>query len=633
MSRIIAAVGFAIALAGCGEARRLSASADAASCGRCHVSAEGVGAAPSSGAHAAHVRVLGSRACEHCHPDPRVGSNAHMNGRVNVVFGELATHDDALSPRLDPDTLSCSAVYCHGAFVGGNESNAPAWTSVGEGAAACGTCHGLPPAATHGAVPADLRACAGCHATTVDAEGEVIAGGDHLNGRIDASQDRCTSCHGTIGGAGARSSHLAGAEASSCPTCHQPSPDGHFRLPALDASCVACHDGDGEVLSGRTPPPLPGWNDTRAGDWHGARAGTGYGGTLEAPYARGQGPLACTACHDRHASANAFLFASTVNGTAIPAATIDRAGVGAETLCSACHAGERHAGCISCHDADPEPPGAPCFSCHGHEGIRNWPPPAGGHYFGSCDHCHGGWAPTPEYAAPAITQGPAASGVTATSATMRWWTGEKATSYVEYGVGTAASIAGDDALVNAHVVTVTGLRPSTTYVWRARSSDQFRNVTESPLQTFTTCGPDDVPRPDLATVSAGTVTPNTTVVATLLWYGVTAPSSTAIEYEVQLASDPTFTFLQDADLGRTDATLATGNSGWIPGAPTQDSSWPPRPALGFDVMLTNLPQDDCMSPPDPNVYYFRVRARDQTGKVSEWSTPGSFTAMAWDEWC
>jgi hypothetical protein len=36
---------------------------------------------------------------------------------------------------------------------------------------------------------------------------------------------------------------------------------------------------------------------------------------------------------------------------------------------------------------------------------------------------------------------------------------------------------------------------------------------------------------------------------------------------------------------------------------------------------------------EPNVYYFRVRARDALGNVSEWSGTGSFGAMAVDVNC
>jgi predicted CXXCH cytochrome family protein len=481
-------------------------------------------------------------------------------------------------------------------------------------------------------MPADLAGCVRCHATTVDAAGTVVAGGTHANGRVEGQYDvDCLACHrGVAGGATVRSSHLGAEPALDlCRTCHgavQQQADGHYRLPSdpsfPDATCLGCHDGEGQALGGRTPPVLLGWTDTAAGDFHGARAGAGSGGTLKAPYGRGQDPVPCGACHDEHASANAFLIAASVNGTAIPAAAIDRAGVGAEVLCAACHEGERHGSCSGCHAVDPEPPGSPCFWCHGHEGIVRWYPPE------ACDGCHTINQPATEYVPPVVTS-LTVSGVTATSATIRWYTGELATSWVEYGVGTAGSAVGGIDIVYGHAVTLTGLSPSTTYVWRVRSSDPFRNVTTTELRTLATIAADAVPTPDLAPVDlAGAYAPSTTVVAGLRWYLVTAPSGTAIEYEVQLAADASFTVPASADLAAIDATLATGNSGWIAGTPAPDGS----AAVRFDVTLTDLPQDDCVST-QPAIYWFRVRARDQTGKVSEWSAPASFAAMAWQMIC
>ena len=57
-----------------------------------------------------------------------------------------------------------------------------------------------------------------------------------------------------------------------------------------------------------------------------------------------------------------------------------------------------------------------------------------------------------------------------------------------------------------------------------------------------------------------------------------------------------------------------------------------RPALSYPAMLTNIPQDICWEFL-PNVYYWRVRARDQQGNVSDWSQTGTFGAFAGDPWC
>jgi hypothetical protein len=56
------------------------------------------------------------------------------------------------------------------------------------------------------------------------------------------------------------------------------------------------------------------------------------------------------------------------------------------------------------------------------------------------------------------------------------------------------------------------------------------------------------------------------------------------------------------------------------------------PALSHPATLTNVPQDWC-GEIVPNVYYWRVRARDQQGHVSEWSPAGTFGAFAGDPLC
>jgi predicted CxxxxCH...CXXCH cytochrome family protein len=175
----------AVALAACGDAREVSPGS--ARCVRCHFGAEDLPAAASAGAHAAHLRALSPElVCASCHPDPRAGSATHGDGRVDVALGALATNGGAPA-HLDPQTLACTSVYCHGAFAGGSPANAPVWTAVGAGQADCGTCHPLPPADHLPGVPADPAACGACHAGTVDPAGQILVGGGHVNGAVDRS--------------------------------------------------------------------------------------------------------------------------------------------------------------------------------------------------------------------------------------------------------------------------------------------------------------------------------------------------------------------------------------------------------------------------------------------------------------
>jgi hypothetical protein len=65
------------------------------------------------------------------------------------------------------------------------------WTQTG--GAACGTCHGVPPATpAHRGVPATLASCTTCHPRTIDATGTIIltpgpgvVTSTHINGVVD----------------------------------------------------------------------------------------------------------------------------------------------------------------------------------------------------------------------------------------------------------------------------------------------------------------------------------------------------------------------------------------------------------------------------------------------------------------
>jgi predicted CxxxxCH...CXXCH cytochrome family protein len=74
--------------------------------------------------------------------------------------------------------LTCAGTYCHG----GAE---PAWTRLDQGEAACGTCHGVPPATPAHAPTLTLRDCHTCHAGSVDAFGNILTNGRHLDGNVD----------------------------------------------------------------------------------------------------------------------------------------------------------------------------------------------------------------------------------------------------------------------------------------------------------------------------------------------------------------------------------------------------------------------------------------------------------------
>ena len=89
----------------------------------------------------------------------------------------------------DHETGVCSNVYCHGEFKwngSGNLDNDPVWTTVDGTQAACGTCHGLPPAPPH----FNGDQCSMCHGSVVDENRNIINKEKHMNGEYNIGASR-----------------------------------------------------------------------------------------------------------------------------------------------------------------------------------------------------------------------------------------------------------------------------------------------------------------------------------------------------------------------------------------------------------------------------------------------------------
>lgn len=161
------------------------------------------------GAHGRHLYGGGSSAvmtvaCSECHTVPgSIYDAGHMNnanGRATMAFGGMATlATNGITPAASYSTtaLQCSNTYCHGAWqltvTGSSYSwaydstaitgsfGAPSWTA-GSSAAACGSCHGLPPA---GHKPSALTFCSSCHIGVMDASGNIVDKTKHMNGKVN----------------------------------------------------------------------------------------------------------------------------------------------------------------------------------------------------------------------------------------------------------------------------------------------------------------------------------------------------------------------------------------------------------------------------------------------------------------
>jgi predicted CxxxxCH...CXXCH cytochrome family protein len=252
---------------------------------------------------------------------------------AEVTFAGIAVNGVNPPPAWDRTSATCSSTYCHGATMGGST---PVWTRVGQGEAACGTCHGAPPPTPHPAVPEGLSGCSVCHNLTIDGTGQLIPpseGGAHLNGILEASGhdalwmdtsdptfhaysvnrnlQSCTGCHGAA--------LDGGAVGVGCGDCHD------RNLPAGVASwsvnCVMCHGG-GDNQTGA--PPKATWGN--AGD-------SARGGGIADPLRVGAHSkhlsttlttsVTCSSCHV--VPAQALAPAHAVNGDSI--ATVTWSGV------------------------------------------------------------------------------------------------------------------------------------------------------------------------------------------------------------------------------------------------------------------------------------------------------------------
>ena len=322
----LAAVAIAVAMPGCGDSRAITGLAAGGLCVACHGGVDnGSGAPPndtrgrtdttliSVGAHSTHVAA--GLDCDACHVKPSaVSSPGHGDGHVTLTWGPRATGNGTTSPSFDETTGRCAGTWCHGSFPGGNGANTPRWTHVGEGDAACGTCHGIPPAS--GGHP-QRTGCGTCHAGYTSTS---VNAATHLNGTIDVLPLSCTSCHGdparaptaatpllaaappadTRGetspgapGVGAHQAHLADGTfraALPCTECHvlPASLDAHpTGTLALDWGALATTGGASPSYAGGA---------CASTYCHGATLGRG--GSNHAPsWTGGPGEAACGTCH------------------------------------------------------------------------------------------------------------------------------------------------------------------------------------------------------------------------------------------------------------------------------------------------------------------------------------------------
>lgn len=205
---LLAAVSSALA-ASCLERRAPPADDSQAACASCHGEPTRAGDSllrsapprdllgaskpsyPGVGAHAIHLyasETHGAVACSECHVVPeRVDSPGHADDArpAEVVFGALARSGDH-QPKYDPVARTCADSWCH------RDGADAVWTEPRTSAAACGSCHGLPPALPH---PQSER-CEACHGEVIDAQRRFLDPALHVDGIVQVRPGTCSACHG-----------------------------------------------------------------------------------------------------------------------------------------------------------------------------------------------------------------------------------------------------------------------------------------------------------------------------------------------------------------------------------------------------------------------------------------------------
>ncbi len=367
---------------------------DDTKCDVCH------GAPPETGAHLRHLNPLHAapRVCEDCHVVPKkVTDPGHLDDGVrggDVKFGPAAGENASYSNG------TCSNVACH-------KDDAPAWN----GAAPCGSCHGVPPKAPH---PADNR-CMRCHPNALP-DGTPKDVMQHMDGKVDNKElaaDACDSCHAEGAPVQPPGPHAAHVRFG-CETCHPkpatPQAEGHMNgVVDIDIHGLPDPHGDPDVS-------VP---------------GTYSGGQCNVPTCHMEGRpvwqlrterLACDACHG-FPPPNHSTFACD-KCHFVPAAGVDtpthqngRIDLNLPTECDACHGNPPATGAHLRHISPRFSHPLDCSACHvkpvhvddpGHMG----PPPgdvvlAKGRYEGGrCvdTACHGN--PGALVPAPAWNAGP-----------------------------------------------------------------------------------------------------------------------------------------------------------------------------------------------------------------------------------
>ena len=173
------------------------------------------------GAHTKHLvspTVSSAFACGNCHSSSLPTNVTHVDGQRAVVpFGLIAVTGN-VTPSFNTATLSCSTVYCHGAFgTVGQTTAAPVWTSTTP--MTCTSCHKMPTTSTgrHSLhMGRSGMNCSNCHNGIATGTGNPSTNATITGPSLHVNGQKNVAFGGTYGGSTVSGSYSGGNCTISC---------------------------------------------------------------------------------------------------------------------------------------------------------------------------------------------------------------------------------------------------------------------------------------------------------------------------------------------------------------------------------------------------------------------------------
>lgn len=233
---------------------------------------------------------------------------------------------------------------------------------------------------------------------------------------------------------------------------------------------------------------------------------------------------------------------------------------------------------------------------------------------------------------PPTISGVYESNITTTTATINWATDEPSDSLVRYGTTTSYGYTTplDSNMVNGHIITLSGLSPSTLFHYQVVSKDPSGNESVSGDYTFTTASVPDTTPPVLSNIQVSGISSST---ATITWTTDEA-STSQVEYGTSTSYGSSSAF--NPTLVTNHSVTLTGLSGYTTydfRVKSQDSSSNLSVSANSSFSTSNTPpavpsiSANSTGGTAPLTVTFSASATDSDGFISkyEWDFDGDGT--------